>query len=101
MGLCNFPSTFQQLMDMVLRGLTWSSVLVYIDDIVVYATSYAELKSRLQAVLERLRSANLMLKPSKVQLFQREIKFLGHQISEGGVVMDDSKVTEITQWPAP
>ena len=32
-------------MDMVLRGLTWSSVLVYIDDIIIYATSYDELKA--------------------------------------------------------
>jgi len=37
MGLSNSPATFQRLMDMVLRGLTWESVLVYIDDIVVYA----------------------------------------------------------------
>ena len=66
MGLCNSPSTFRRIMDMVLRGLTWASVLVYIDDIVVYATSYAELKQRLQAVFEQLRSANLKLKPTKV-----------------------------------
>ena len=44
---------------------------------------------------------NLKLKPTKVQLFQRGIKFLGHQISEGGVAMDEGKVTKITQWPAP
>ena len=68
MGMCNSPSTFQRPMDMVLRGLTWSLVLVYIDDIVVYATTYDELKSRLQAIFERLRSANLKLKPTKVQL---------------------------------
>jgi len=42
MGLSNSPATFQRLMDMVLRGLTWESVLVYIDDIVVYAHTYDE-----------------------------------------------------------
>ncbi len=40
MGLCNSPGTFQRLMDLVLRGLTWESVLVYIDDIVVFARSF-------------------------------------------------------------
>ena len=34
MGLSNSPGTFQRLMDLVLRGLTWRCVLVYIDDIV-------------------------------------------------------------------
>ena len=57
-------------MDMVLRGLTLSMVLVYIDDIVMYAHTYVELKSRLQAVFERLRGANLKLEPTKVRLFQ-------------------------------
>src|SRR5258708_2015726 len=47
MGLSNSPGTFQRLMDMVLRGLTWASVLVYIDDIVVYAATHSELKDRL------------------------------------------------------
>ena len=66
MGLSNSPATFQRLMDMVLRGLTWSSVLVYIDDIVVYARSHAELKDRLATIFQRLQSANLKLNPTKV-----------------------------------
>jgi len=64
MGLSNSPATFQRLMDMVLRGLTWESVLVYINDIVVYAQTYEELKSRLEEVFIRLRGANLKLKPT-------------------------------------
>ena len=43
-GPLELTGTFQRLMDMVLRGLTWASVLVYIDDIVVYAHSHADLK---------------------------------------------------------
>ena len=101
MGLCNSPGTFQRLMDLVLRGLTWSSVLVYIDDIVVYAHTAAELRKRLEEVFQRLRSANLKLKPSKVKLFQREIKFLGHKISAEGIAMDESKIAEIVNWPTP
>ena len=91
-------------MDMVLRGLTWTSVLVYIDNIVVYASSHLELRTRLATVFQRLRDANLKLKPSKVRLFQRQIKFLGNIVSGlgvagigVGVAVDDSKVTEITQ----
>jgi len=71
MGLSNSPATFQRLMDLVLCGLTWESVLVYIDDIVVYSHTYSDLKLRLEDVFIRLRGANLKLKPPKVKLFQR------------------------------
>jgi len=101
MGLTNSPGTFQRLMDFVLRGLTWASVLVYIDDIVVYARSAQELKDRLQEVFLRLRTANLKLKPEKVKLFQREIAFLGHRVSGGGVSMDNTKVAAVLAWPEP
>ena len=86
---------------MVLRGHTWTSVLVYIDDIVVYASSHIELCTRLAAVFQRLRDANLKLKLWKVRLFQRQIKFLENIVSGQGVAVDDSKVTEITQWAVP
>jgi len=98
MGLSNSFATFQRLMDMVLGGLTWESVLVYIDDIVVYAHTYDELKLRLEEVFIRLRGANLKLKPTKVKLFQREIQFLGHRISGKGVAMNPDKIAEIVRW---
>ena len=36
-GLSNAPSTFQKLMELVLRGLHWSTCLVYLDDIIVFS----------------------------------------------------------------
>jgi len=101
MGLSNSPATFRRLMDMVLRGLAWESVLVYIDDIVVYAHTYEELKTGLEEVFIRLRGANLKLKPTKVKLFRQEIQFLGHRISGEGVAMDPDKISEIVLWHRP
>ena len=51
-------------------------------------------------VFQCLKMANLKLKPTKVHLFQYEITFLGHRNSIQAVAMDESKVTEIVQWPA-
>jgi len=101
MGLSNSPATFQRLIDMVLRGLTWESVLVYIDDKFVYAHTFDQLKLPLEEVFLRLRGANLKLKPTKVKLFQREIQFLGHRISGEGVAMDPDKIAEIVWWHRP
>ncbi|OWZ06163.1 hypothetical protein PHMEG_00021619 [Phytophthora megakarya] len=62
-GLTNAPATFQRLMNGVLRGLTWSTCLVYLDDIVVYTRGGIERHVvELAAVLERLSAAGLTLK---------------------------------------
>ena len=39
-GLCNAPATFQRAMNLVLRGLTWSEVLVYLDDVIVVGKTF-------------------------------------------------------------
>ncbi|GMF26487.1 unnamed protein product [Phytophthora fragariaefolia] len=62
-GLANGPGTFQRMMDAVLRGLTWQSCLVYLDDVIVFSQgSVAQHVLQLAAVLERLSSAGLSLK---------------------------------------
>ena len=69
-GLCNTPSTFQRLMEMVLAGLHWSTCLVYIDDIIIFSCNFNQHLERLEEVLQRLQSAGLKLKPSKCHLLQ-------------------------------
>ena len=63
-GLTNAPSTFQSLMELVLRGLHWSTCLVYLDDIIVYSSTIEEHFTRLREVFEQLRMAGLNLKSS-------------------------------------
>ena len=41
-GLTGAPSTFQRLMESVLAGLQWSTCLVYLDDIIIFCTSFEE-----------------------------------------------------------
>jgi len=36
-GLANAPSLFQRIMDLVLAGFTWSTCLIYVDDVVCFA----------------------------------------------------------------
>ena len=81
-GLCNAPATFQRLMDSVLAGLQWTSCLVYLDDIIVIGTSFEDHLNNLALVFDRLRSANLKLKPSKCSLACKEVAFLGHTVSD-------------------
>ena len=100
-GLTNSPSTFQRLMEDVLRGLQWEECLVYMDDIIVPATTVNETLERLQRIFIRFREANLKLKPKKCNLFQTSVKFLGHVVSEDGVRTDPSKIQAVRDWPVP
>jgi hypothetical protein len=84
-GSKNAPSTFQRLMDKILRGLTWKQCLVYIDDILVFANTFDEHCQRLDAVLERIGDAGLKLKPSKCEFGMAEVNYLGFKISDKGL----------------
>lgn len=98
-GLCNAPSTFERLMEMVLKGLQWHRCLVYLDDVVVFGKNFSETLINLQEVLTCFQDANLRLKPSKCCLFQESVTFLGHRISREGVSCDPEKLEVIKKWP--
>ena len=100
-GLCNAPSTFERLMESVLAGLRWETLLVYLDDVIVFGNTIAESVSRLEAVLVRLRDAGLKLKPSKCNLFRKEVCYLGHIVSSEGIHTDPSKIEAVRDWPTP
>jgi predicted aspartyl protease len=100
-GLTNAPSLFQRLMDLVLAGLTWETCLVYVDDIIVFSADFDEQVRRLEAVLGRLRQANLKLKPSKCFLFRRKVTFLGYVVSGAGVEPEPEKIAAVVDWPVP
>ena len=100
-GLSNAPAVFQRLMNMVMQGLTWEACLVFLDDIIVISSTFEQHLERLNAVFERLKSANLKLKPSKCRLFQLKVKFLGSVVSEKGIEPDPEKLEVISDWPVP
>ena len=100
-GLCNAPATFQRAMNLVLRGLTWTEVLVYIDDVIVLGATFEDHISSLRKVFERMRTYNLKLKSKKCQLLKTEVEFLGRQVSRSGISITSSKADAIQNWPEP
>ena len=90
-GLCNGPSTFERLMELILQGLHWERCLVYIDDILVYGKTFSQTLANLKEVFVRLKDAGLKLKPSKCALFQEEVSFLGHIVGREVVRCDPQK----------
>ena len=100
-GVQGGPSTFQRLMDKILRGLEYKIALAYLDDIIAFGQTIEECLDRLSIIFDRLRQAGLKLKPKKCFLFKREILYLGHVVSYKGVSCDPEKVEAIARWNPP
>ena len=98
-GLCNAPATFQRLMERCMGELNLRECLNYLDDIIIFSTTFEEHLQRLQAVFERLKEHNLKLKPSKCMLFRKKVTYLGHVVSEAGIETDPTKIEAIRSWP--
>ncbi|KAJ0578350.1 putative nucleotidyltransferase, Ribonuclease H [Helianthus annuus] len=100
-GLTNAPAAFMDLMNRVCRPMLDKSVIVFIDDILVYSRSRAEHGNHLREVLETLRREKLYAKFSKCAFWLRELQFLGHVINKDGVLVDPTKVEAVTNWVPP
>lgn len=101
-GLTNAPSTFQRMMNSVLRGLTWMTCLVYLDDIVVFTRGGIERHVvEVACVLERLAAAGLTLKLKKCVFATRRMEYLGHELSSEGVPPLERLVTAVRDFPRP
>ncbi|GFT29538.1 retrovirus-related Pol polyprotein from transposon 17.6 [Trichonephila clavipes] len=51
-GLCNAPSTFERMMDNLLRHFKWTMCLCYLDDIIVFSETFEDHLIRLRLVLK-------------------------------------------------
>ena len=100
-GLTSAPATFERLMEKVLSGLQWKSLLLYLDDVIVFSSDFDTHLQRLEVVLQRFKGANLKLKPSKCELLQTEVRYLGHIVSKDGVKTDPDKVKAVVEWTTP
>ena len=87
-GLTNAPAT---LMEFCLGELHLSWCIIYLDDITVFSQNPEECLLRLKAVFNKLKAAGLKLKPSKCELFRKQINYLGHRVRHKGVSIDPKK----------
>jgi len=100
-GLTNAVGTFSHAMTLLLAGLNFEVCLAYLDDIMIMSRTPDEDVERPELVLDRLVRANLKLKPSKCNIMQTSIQFLGHTISANGVELQQDKVRLIRDWSQP
>jgi hypothetical protein len=100
-GLTNAPSYFMYPMNKIIMEYLDKFVVVFIDDILIYSKNEEEHEEHLRLVLQKLREHELYTKFSKCEFWLKEVAFLGHIITNGGIAVDPSKVSDVLKWEPP
>lgn len=100
-GLKNAPATFQRLINRVLRDFINKICVVYLDDILIFSTSFEEHISNINSIFKKLREANLKIQINKCTFFAKETMYLGHLLTTSGVKPNPSKIETILKLKLP
>ena len=88
-------------MERYMGDLNLRDCLIYLDDIVIFSSTFQEHFEHLEAVFSHLAEHNLKLKASKCEFLNSENTYLGHVVSEEGIQTDPEKLEAIRTWPVP
>jgi hypothetical protein len=97
-GLTNAPWVFMIFMNGVFHEYLDNFFQLFIDDILIYSLTMEEHDENFHLVLQCLRENKLYGKLSKCSFYQLRIHYLGHVISNEGIVVDPVKVEDIMEW---
>ena len=100
-GLTSAPSTFQRAMHALFHDLLDQGVVVYLDDVLVYAETLEEHNALLEKVLQRLRQHKYYAAVDKCYFAQQEVAFLGHRLSGDGIQPLHDRLEAVREWPTP
>ena len=101
-GMWISPATFQAMMDDIFVGIiNGKLVIIYMDDILIFAKNKEELERITKMVLTKLWEHDLFLKAKKYEFCKLHIEYLGMIIEEGKIFMDPIKLAGIRDWPTP
>jgi hypothetical protein len=97
--LTNAPAYFMNLMNKVFMEYLDQFVVVFIDDILVYSPNQETHEDHLRLVLQKFHDNQLYAKFSKCDFWLKEVAFLGHIVTDGGIKVDPGKISEILSHP--
>jgi RNase H-like domain found in reverse transcriptase/Reverse transcriptase (RNA-dependent DNA polymerase)/Integrase zinc binding domain/Integrase core domain len=98
-GVKPAASIFQSAMDKILEGI--DNVQAYIDDVLIWGKDPIELCETMKQVFERLTQYNVKVNLEKCQWMVKEVKYLGHRITQEGIKPNTDKIKAIVDAPVP
>ncbi len=99
MGMKNSSAIFQRAMESTLADI--KGVLIYQDDVLIYADNDESLRKRLEAVKTRLHEKRITINEEKSVEYMDEVSFLGFCISSRGIEPDQKLVDKVKRIKTP
>jgi len=100
-GLHSAGASFQRWINSIFADLIGVSVIIYLDDILVFTRTKEEHERLLHEIFRRMRQHGLYAAPQKCKLHQKSVEFLGFIVSSQGVQANPKKVETIAKWAVP
>lgn len=100
-GLTNAPACFTRMMNRIFSDMHHRSVIIYIDDIIIFSKTKEEHKEHVAEVLKRLEENGLYAKLSKCTFAAQEVEFGGFKLSTEGISIQEESVEAITNYEMP
>ena len=98
-GMVNSGATLKRGLSRILKDV--DNVLFYWDDILVHTPSWEDHIKTLRELFQRLKKADLTIRPSKCILGTDNVDFIGHRLSEGVKGLHDDNVRKIMEAARP
>ena len=97
----NSPAAFTMVMTKILSGLLFKSALAYIDDVLVYSSSFEQHLKHLELIFDRFRKAGIKFKPSKCVFAKKSVTYLGHILTNEEISIHKDKASVIRDYQRP
>ena len=92
---------FSHLMRELFSERLYSGIIVWLDDILLYADSLEELFDLLRFVLAKARGVGLKFSAAKLSLLEERMRWCGKVLTEKGIEVDPRKLEAIRRMPMP
>ncbi|CAA9994810.1 unnamed protein product, partial [Nesidiocoris tenuis] len=100
-GLKSAPATMAKAMSMVLNSHKGIRAFAYLDDVIVHSPDLKRHIEEIRLLFQAMRKFHLRISPQKCAYLRKEVTYLGHHISDKGVLPDESKVAVLKRMPVP
>jgi transposase InsO family protein len=100
-GFKDAPLYFQSVIEGTIGDILHKGVVVYLDDLLVYAKTFKEFMRILDIVLGRLDAAGAKIHLGKSDFLPRELKYLGMLFTPQGVFHLPDRVKKLNSYPEP
>jgi hypothetical protein len=100
-GLTNAPAAFQDMMNDILKGLHNEDVVVYIDDVLIYAKMEEKYDLLVTEILKKLAEIDLVISLEKCIWGSERVEYPGYVITPDRLEIVKDKIEAIKEWQAP